>query len=65
MKKLNFKKISVMALNEAEISMVKGGAECHADAAAGTRKVACCSCCKATKCNTKKSSLTEDAGLGD
>ena len=49
MKNLNFKKVSVIALNNSEINTVKGGA----DAGRRTRK-ACCSCCKGTKCNSKK-----------
>lgn len=68
MKKLNFKKISVVALNESQISMIKGGQTDETDPAtddmlAKTRKVACCSCCKGTKCNTKKSSATDDLAV--
>ena len=73
MKKLNFKKISVVALNDAQIGMIRGGhvdeagadvAEEAADAIAGTRKVSCCSCCKGTKCKTKKSSYSDEV-LGE
>lgn len=69
MKKFNFKKISVVALNESQISMIKGGAEADVPVdeseAAKTRKVACCSCCKGTSCNTKKNSYAEDGSLMD
>lgn len=59
-----------MALNDSQISMIRGGAdtdvpEDEADAAARTRKIACCSCCKATKCNTKKNGLVDDETLLD